>query len=99
MRSVRLIFAGSAASLALGAWFIFWALSDSLLNIVRCGNEYSLSSPMAECRRPVIFEILGFVLWGLSLLLLIGGWRRFRFLRREEHLLSLGAESRDSLQS
>jgi uncharacterized integral membrane protein len=68
--------AGGVLFLLLGGWFIFWALSDSLLNMVRCGNEYSLFSSTAECRWPIILEALGFVLIGLALLFFVRAGRR-----------------------
>jgi hypothetical protein len=86
LRSARLLIVAGALVFFVGAWFIFWALSDSLLNMLRCGNEYSLLSPLAECRRPVIFEILGFVSIGGSLLLFVRAWRRFQPLPEQRQI-------------
>lgn len=75
MRSSKNLVVAAAIAFLLGAWFIFWALSDSLLNIVRCDNDYSLFSALPHCRRPVILEILGFVSVGGSFLLAARAWR------------------------
>lgn len=92
MRPLRPFLIATAATFTLGAWFIFWALSESLLNMARCGNEYSLLSTATECRRPVLLEILGFVLLGFSFLLLFVAWRRFRSLRRADPKLGQGGK-------
>lgn len=74
-RAPKSLITMGACTLLLGAWFIFWALSDSLLNMVRCGNEYSLSANLAECRQPVVFEIIGFLAVGISFFLFFKAWR------------------------
>ena len=75
MRSPKSLVVAAALAFLLGVWLIFWALSDSLLNIVRCENDYSLFSSLPYCRRPVILEIFGFVSVGGSLLLAVRAWR------------------------